>query len=574
MRPRSKTTIIATVNMQTYMTVREKATRLCALIGVCSLGIYLAACDNGELPAGGKGPAEVELCFSASISDSPATKAEQPPYPTITQGNAFSENTTHTFGMFITREDGTALVDGSNDNMKSTLTTQQEWKHFDKNDSPVSLLVNNGDKIKIAGYYPWSPKAGVSATAVPFDLSSTDPKDWIDLLYLSSPTDLKQITDVTGPIALTFSHAFCWVTVNLLQLSPNNDVRVKAVNIGNAYAGQGTIINKGAIDLKGKVVNSTSGPLKIELASPITLDREGALGATPAVFHFLVPPVMRTDIKNSDIVIEVTTLESAGSGATTEEKVLTFPLSRSHLNSDAAGNYGFEKGKHNTYHIVYNNSAMNLSLSDWNMTTIAEAKLGEGTVNAKYVNRKFTGVPGGIDYVILGLGSHQGKTFALTAGNHLYHSYLGEAAENNNGEYIPTLDTQDKSGYDVRWLDALIKEPVYPNIHIAENLAAGGARVPWKDEATGVLLAKQACVEFRDGGFSDWRLPRISECYMFSYNSGLNIVTECWSGTEASDTKCYAMVKGKNEYWPQPYSKQELFYVRCVRDADKSKPTK
>lgn len=564
--------------MQTDMTVREKATRLCALIGVCSLGIYLAACDNGELPAGGESTAKVELRFSASISDSPATKAQQPPHPTITTGKAFSDGT-HTFGMFITREDGTPLVDGSSDNMKSILKVstgaKPEWKHFDKNNSPISLLANNGESIQIAGYYPWNASESTTATAVPFDLSSTAPKDWIDLLYLSSPTDPQQILEGGSPIALKFSHAFCWVTVNLLQLSANNTVKVKAVNIGNAYAGQGTIINKGAINPKtGKVVNSTSGPLKIKLASPITLDREGALGATPAVFHFLVPPVMRTDIKNSDIVIEVTTLESAGSGATPEEKVLTFPLSRSHLNSDAAGNYGFEKGKHNTYHIVYNNSAMNLSLSDWNMTTIAEAKLGEGTVNAKYVNRKFTGVPGGIDYVILGLGSHQGKTFALTAGNHLYHSYLGEAAENNNGEYIPTLDTQDKSGYDVRWLDALIKEPVYPNIHIAENLAAGGAQVPWKDEATGVLLAKQACVEFRDGGFSDWRLPRISECYMFSYNSGLNIVTECWSGTEASDTKCYAMVKGKNEYWPQPYSKQELFYVRCVRDADKSKPTK
>ncbi len=49
--------------MQTDMTIKEKATRLCAMIGVCSLGIYLAACDNGELPAGGEGAAKVELRF-------------------------------------------------------------------------------------------------------------------------------------------------------------------------------------------------------------------------------------------------------------------------------------------------------------------------------------------------------------------------------------------------------------------------------------------------------------------------------------------------------------------------------
>ena len=81
--------------MQTDMTIKEKATRLCAMIGVCSLGIYLAACDNGELPAGGEGAAKVELRFSASISDNPSTKAGQPPQPTITSGQAFSEGKQH-----------------------------------------------------------------------------------------------------------------------------------------------------------------------------------------------------------------------------------------------------------------------------------------------------------------------------------------------------------------------------------------------------------------------------------------------------------------------------------------------
>ena len=373
--------------MQTDMTIREKATRLCVMIGVCSLGIYLAACDNGELPAGGKGAAKVELRFSASISDSPFTKAGQPPQPTITSGQAFSEGK-HLFGMFVTREDETALADGSSDNMKSTLTvsgSKQAWTHTDKTGmTPISLAANNGENIIIKGYYPWI--ADATATAVPFDLSSTDPEAWTDLLYLSSPTDPQNITDGMAPVSLKFSHAFCWVTINLLQLSPNNTVKVKAVNIGNAYAGQGTIVNKGAVNLKtGKTVNSVSGPLKIDLGSqPIDLDTEGAPGASAAVFNFLVPPVMSPDIKNSDIVIEVTTLESAGTGIPEEEKVLTFPLSQTHLNQDNSGSttlYGFQKGMHNTYHIVYNNSAMNLSLSGWQTGSIDEAKLGEGTAN-------------------------------------------------------------------------------------------------------------------------------------------------------------------------------------------------
>lgn len=100
---------------------------------------------------------KVELRFSASISDSPFTKAGQPPQPTITSGQAFSEGK-HLFGMFVTREDETALADGSSDNMKSTLTvsgSKQAWTHTDKTGmTPISLAANNGENIIIKGYYP------------------------------------------------------------------------------------------------------------------------------------------------------------------------------------------------------------------------------------------------------------------------------------------------------------------------------------------------------------------------------------------------------------------------------------
>ncbi|WP_348724889.1 fimbrillin family protein [Parabacteroides goldsteinii] len=554
------------------MTIREKATRLCVMIGVCSLGIYLAACDNGELPAGGKGAAKVELRFSASISDSPFTKAGQPPQPTITSGQAFSEGK-HLFGMFVTREDETALADGSSDNMKSTLTvsgSKQAWTHTDKTGmTPISLAANNGENIIIKGYYPWI--ADATATAVPFDLSSTDPEAWTDLLYLSSPTDPQNITDGMAPVSLKFSHAFCWVTINLLQLSPNNTVKVKAVNIGNAYAGQGTIVNKGAVNLKtGKTVNSVSGPLKIDLGSqPIDLDTEGAPGASAAVFNFLVPPVMSPDIKNSDIVIEVTTLESAGTGIPEEEKVLTFPLSQTHLNQDNSGSttlYGFQKGMHNTYHIVYNNSAMNLSLSGWQTVSIDEAKLGEGTANV---------TPTKINFFDLWIGDPTVTPNKLEPNDHRYHTYLGEVAENNNGEYRDITTKNGKLGD--RYEGAVTEEPFQPALEAASSLAAGGAQISWKDKETGTLLAKQACAELREGGYTDWRLPRISECYMLNYPANLMNGKEYWSATEASATECYAVVKVKEggaDYWPKKFSKQESFYVRCVRDKNKPKPQK
>lgn len=571
--------------MQTDMTIKEKATRLWAILGLCSLGISITSCDSGELPVGRKDPAKVELRFSASISDSPSTKAGQPPQPVITDGNTFS-NGEHTFGMFITREDGAPLVTGSEDNMKSILTmsgSSQKWSYTDKEGTSITLKANNGDKIKITGYYPWTTDA--TATAVPFDLSSTDPTQWTDLLYLSKPTaeESSMITEGKA-IDLTFSHAFCWVTINLTKLSTNNTVTVKAVNIANAYAGQGTIVNKGSINPKTGKINKkpTSGPLKIDLTPPITLEESTAGSA--AVFNFLVPPVMSRDIKDSDIVIEVTTSEGTGPSDKVD-KVLTFPLSLTHLNQDITNSptlYGFQQGMHNTYNIVYNNSAMILSLSDWQTVRIDEPKLGVGTSGVNPVSRTFnTG-----DVSALGYGSEYPvpppSDFTLTQNDHRYHTYLGEVAENNNGVYRSDISsTPSPVGQQQvpnAWQAAVncADERPYPTIHIATKYAAGGAQIPWKDKATGTLLAKQACVEFREGGYADWRLPRISECYMMAYTNGANLgYKDFWSATEADADNCYAAVydnEGKTLYYVEKRQKTEYLYVRCVRDADKPKP--
>lgn len=560
------------------MTQREKATRLCALIGVCSLGIYLAACNYGELPVDGEGTGKVELRFSASISDSPSTKGTIT-QPAITQGTAFADGP-HLFGLFVTRPDGTPLTTGSGDkdNMKSTLTvsgTTQTWAH-----DVGSLAVNNGDKVKIKGYYPWT--AGATATAVPFNLSETDPAQWIDLLYLSSPapTTDTPITDAQSTIDLKFSHAFCWVTVNLTKLSENPPVKVKAVTIGNAYAGQKTVINQGTLNLTTGEITGISGPLKILLAesSEIFLETqpETSANAQPAEFNFLVPPVMRADMKDSEIVIEVTTLESTGTSSKEEEKVLTFPLSLSHLNQDGA-NYGFQQGKHNTYNIVYNNSAMNLSLSDWHSVTIDPTKLGEESELRFKKSRDFTLT----DISLLeSVNGPNISDYTLDAGDHLYHSFLGEVAENNNGKYIENIASTPAGTSAPRWKNAVRQEKVYPSIQVSGYNAAGGAQIPWKDKETGSLLAKQACVEYREGGYTDWRLPRISECYMMAYSpvQGQTFdlgFRDLWSATEANPDECYAATYnddtsiGSKVFYVQKFPKESSFYVRCVRDADK-----
>ena len=115
-------------------------------------------------------------------------------------------------------------------------------------------------------------------------------------------------------------------------------------------------------------------------------------------------------------------------------------------------------------------------------------------------------------------------------------------------------------------------ERPYPTIHVAKNYAAGGAQIPWKDKATGTLLAKQACVEFREGGHNDWRLPRISECFMVVYNTkGINLSNkDFWSATEADADNCYATAYDDRDdykmYYVNKRPKTEYLYVRCIRD--------
>lgn len=569
--------------MQTDMTQREKVTRLCALIGICSLGIYLAACNYGELPVDGEGTGKVELRFSASISNTPATKAvpQQPAQPTMV--SEFRVN--DAFGLFITR-DGFALTAGSDDNMKSVLTgmgDSQTWEHFTKDGARInSLEVKNNDVVNIKGYYPWIDKSSdgnlTTVTAVPFDLSSTDPTKWTDLLYLSSPASNAEtvITDASSTISLEFSHAFCWVTINLTRLSEKSAVQVKSVTIGNAYAGQNIIFNKGTLDLTTGEITGTSGPLTIKQNANdyIVLDKTNA-----ATYEFLVPPVMADTIYNSDIVFDVTTVENGA------EKVLTFPLLQTHLNYLDGVGYGFQQGMHNTYNIVYNNSSMNLSLSDWNSVEIETATLGEkpGAVTfAREFKQEDVWALYKDTIPIQGGTFPPVKGFILPETDHSYHTYLGEIAENNNGkEYIPNINSKPGGDPPAAWRDAVLAEKVYPKLNLSIKVAAGEAQLPWKDIETGSLLAKQACVEYREGGYTDWRLPRISECYMMTNGTPLNYekgTKEFWSATEADADSCYATVAEKINntyfYYVKKYSKQELLYVRCVRDFYKPKPTK
>lgn len=545
--------------MHTDMIIRKKANRLWGIIGVCALGLYITACDNSEFPGDKKKTVGSELCFAVSISDSPSTRTAQG--TGVLTGEAFPDGT-HTFGMFITDGTGNQLAAGSNDNMKSILTqaTGQDdiWAYTDKNDRTLSLKAKQGDEINVTGYYPWT--SGATSTAVPFDLTG-DVSVGKDLLYLSSPTSTQQVADGT-PIALTFSHAYCWVTVKLSKLTDENDVLVRIISLENSYNTQGYtkigIMNKGTVNPKtGDVIKDTSGPLTINCDPVIDIPLEET-GGTPSEFDFLVPAFMSTDIKDSDLVLRVTTEDADGT-----RKVLSFPLAKAHLNADSDGKCGLRKGMHNTYNIVYNNSKMILSLSNWKEVSIG-GSMGQGTVGETPVTVDYTAYAGF-------------SATVLSAGNHIYHTYLGEVAEDNNGAYVD-INTDFGSILFDAWRKVMKSEAAYPKVMVARNLAAGGAMVPWKNETTGVLTAKQACVEFRDGGYTDWRLPRIGELFACVYlpNDAIKQHSnDLWSATEYNAGTAYSTSNyGSDVSWifSAKTPKAETLYVRCVRDADKPRP--
>lgn len=531
------------------MVIRIKLKHIWTAIGVCSLGVY-SACDSGNLP-GEKTSAGIGLRFATIISDIPSDKVSRE--PDIIQGTDFPDGT-HTFGMFITDDSGQELVTGSDDNMKSTLVRnagQDVWTYTDKSDQSLVPIAQQGQSVNITGYYPWTD--GATASTVPFDLSGN--KDtWKDLLYLSAPTSAQQVLD-ENPIALTFSHAYCWVTVNLSKQTNKNNVNIKSVSISNSYSGlKNRIVNKGYINLNtGNVTGgATDGPLVISYDTPEGLP---VTGAGSLQLNFLVPPFMRSDVQDSDIVILVTT---------EDDKVLAFPLSRTYLNK-RDNLSGFEKGKHNTYDIIYNNSEMILALSDWIEVSITALGLGEGTMHEKVVTVEWTSSTGI-------------KASVLDMKDHHFHTYLGEVAEGNNGKYL-TLKPPVTGALFGGWEPFLQTDSIYPKLMVAVNLAAGGGAVPWKDEETGALVAKQACAEFRDGGYKDWRLPRIGElCLVAGYNPPDELRPQrngLWSATENDADHSYSTVyseDGTSTVFPAISSKTENLYVRCVRDFNKPKP--
>lgn len=378
-----------------------------------------------------------------------------------------------------------------------------------------------------------------------------------DILYLSSPSyDTAPMVPSNGTVALTFSHVCTWVKIRLSSLKQTPAIIVKSVSIGNRHSGLEWVKNKGSFNPGTGDINTgaTAGALVVSPLQPVTLPYDGESGKPPLEFDFLVPPVLNKDIQDGDIIIRVTT---------TDEKVLLFPLKKGHLNS-VGNKYGFQKGYKNTYNIVYNNAAMSLSLSGWQSHVINENELGGTTAGYEPWTVTYKD-----DYRSYGINP-------LSSEIHIYQAYLGEVAENNNGGYVPFENNYTGPSETEKW-KKVTTELVYPTIMVSLKDAAGGAPVPWKDAETGALLAKQLCIDLREGGYKDWRLPRISELKMMKLanqnpHPGVSLgVAEYWSGTEADKTNClisfnYRPTGASTINYPKSVVKSEVYSVRCIRE--------
>lgn len=562
--------------MHTDMIKRNKAKMTGIITAISLTCLCLVACDREE-PLGEKPdkPGSTELRFAAALAGNPSTKAIGK--PVFLEGTTFPMNNAYTFGMFITDEAGNGLPAGTENNMKTTLTrgaaaVSDTWTHTTSAGAAISPKADPGQSVNITGYYPWI--TGATATAVPFDLTGGMAGKQ-ELLYISSPASPITMPD-DGNIPLTFSHAYCWVKVKLSKLSDLNTVKVKSVSIDNLHGNLSWIKDKGSINPKTGDVNSsgfTAGPLAVNCNPAEDVPLDGSLTDMPLEFDFLVPSFLSASVKDGEVVIRITT---------SDDKVLTFPLTKNNLNGDDSDTSirGFRKGWKNEYDIVYNNAAMILELSDWQSYPI-NGSLGAGTESYTPLRTDYKKGSGN-DYFFgirpFGVSATGGQNQDGNPNNHIFHTYLGEVANGNNGSYlIATVDLE--GSLSDGWKATGSQENVNPQLMLARTWGAGGAPVPWKDPATGVLVARQACASLREGGYKDWRLPRINELYVINQRltdqgAGLDRNREYWSGTESGVSSAWVLTKGTTVSWllPYPRAKTISLYVRCVRDAAKPKP--
>lgn len=567
------------------MDINKKYTLPRAIIlAVCPL-LLAVACDNYDGPGPDTPAEEVPLNFNASIEKTGTTQSRTIITPTTDfTGNSYS------FGMSLTKsENGSEIFKGSSD-MTATMerpnsSTQWNWYFTDNSDNAtVTPAGPEGKALKVVAYYPpvLSATKDVYTDGIPFDFSSKTDLKQTDLLYNTSTIyPFVPSGDPVATIPLNFRHAYTWIVLNITKyVDKGPEFTLSSVSLDNL--GGSWIKNQGAIDPETGLAKdgATAGPIGITVAPAAALSTTQVL-----TYEFLVPSFMDTKVSDGDIVL---VLNVNGINE-------LFTLDRIYLNrSDDGKSFGFRQGYKNTYDLVYNNSALSLSIQNWSSEVI------DGDFGGNIVP------PGNGDYKWMNLNQYYwpsatkpgdswqtiypSKPTYLATGVHPFEDYLTTVAYGGNGAYVP-VNTPDPTKQPTDGLkitddiNVYKNEKAYPVIQITRN-DISTVLVPWED-ANGQLVAKELCRKYNGGGFHNWRLPRASELRTvlvlvsangsnlsdLNFNQDANRNKPYWTGTEVNENEAWGMyidytgLTVTTKLVLSPYDKKMTASVRCVRDA-------
>lgn len=557
--------------------------------------LLAGACDNHiyDGPESDTPAKEVSLNFNASIE-----KTEPVQSRNFIPTNDFTGNS-YSFGMSVTKSDnGNEIFKGSSDmtaTMKRTDSSAPwNWSFIDNSThSSVTPVGSEGKALKVVAYYPpvSSATKDVYTNGIPFDFSARTGLQQTDLLYNTetiypfAPSDKPVVT-----IPLHFRHAYTWIVLNITKyVGKGPEFKLSSVSLDNI--GGGWIKNKGAIDPETGLVKdgATAGPIGV------TVNPAAVLSTTKVLtYQFLVPSFMDSKVGDGDllIILNVNGINEL------------FTLSKLYLNkSDDGKSFGFRQGYKNTYNLVYNNSALSLSIQSWSSEVI-NGGFGDDITppsadNYRWIDfsniEKFpipTGyywpkalIPGNPYQTI-----YPPKPTSLTVGEHTYKNYLTTVDYGGNGDYVhvnaPAPETLPTDGLKITDdINVYTNERAYPVIQITKN-DVSVMPVPWENE-NGELVAKELCRKYNGGGFHDWRLPRATELravlVLVSANGGtyadLNFGSDAnrnkpyWTGTEVTENEAWGMsfdygsAVVNTKLVLSPYDKKTTGSVRCVRDA-------
>lgn len=475
-------------------------------------------------------------------------------------------------GMFITKNTsvGGALFPGSSDNMKAVLKRNaagiETWNYYQKGSTDeITPAGDVGKNIKMLAYYPYNGSTTVAG--VPFDFTgdvNTNPQH--ELLYNKEANQGVKIPD-NGDIPLKFAHAYSRITLKIRKNVASGTIVVDQTSIVNITGRW--IKNKGNINL------STGYPANDAVTGEIYDNKKMTLSATgDSPYDFLVPAFMDEAVKSGDVGFQLLV----------DGKSVVFTLDQTELNrSDDGGStkYGFGRGYHNTYHLVYDNLSMSLQLRKWTVVT-PEGNIGVPVMpESDYAGWYF-------DYadiastVLDTLSSNIRDKTPIK--DHAYETYLTDLDRGNNGNsaafWLP--GQSQKLAFGFVWS---VEPPRSPIEFALKDVLP--TPVEWRTE-TGVITAKQLCKDYREGGFTNWRLPRMTEWYMFAmvnqsksdylyfpqvHGGEIPSGNVYWSGTESFNSSSVQTIRlhiNQSSVWitGDVLSPASKALVRCVRDAD------